>query len=66
MLFILTGDGGAPLFRSDDGGASWSGIPPLGDDQTGDVYSHPIVADVADVGDRFLASVAGYGLVWFE
>ena len=65
-LFILTGDADAPLFRSDDAGVTWTGAPRLGDGETGDATASPFVSDVVDVGDRFLASVNGYGLVWFQ
>jgi photosystem II stability/assembly factor-like uncharacterized protein len=65
-LFIVTGDAQEPLFRSDDAGATWTGLPALGDGETGDGYANPIVNDVVDLGDRFLASVSGYGLVWFQ
>jgi photosystem II stability/assembly factor-like uncharacterized protein len=64
-LFIITGDADAPLVRSDDAGGTWTAVPRLGDSE-GDAYASPVVSDVVDVGDRFLASVSRFGLVWFQ
>ena len=65
-LFVLTGGNpDPPLYRSDDGGATWKAQSPLGDGVM-DVYGAPFVTSIAETACGFLGGVQASGLVNFD
>ena len=66
-LFVLTGGGpDAPLFRSDDGGATWKAQSPLGDSVMDFPYGAPWVTSIAETACGFLGGVQASGVVHFD
>jgi len=66
VLFVLSSDDAQALFRSDDGGETWTSSPALGDHLPDDLFGYASVSGVVDLGQSFLAIVPNYGLVSFE
>jgi len=66
-LFVLTGGNpDAPLYRSDDGGATWKAQSPLGDGVGDFPYGAPLVTSIAETPCGFLGGVQTTGLVHFD